>query len=216
MDTNKNYFLPENYELPDTKSNYMKLEEGANRLRILSSSIVGYKYWNEDKDGNRHPIRKRMNEPLILAEIDDPDKVKHFWAFVVYNYSVKRIQILEITQKKIQQSLMVLIKDVDWGSPINKYDIVITREGKDLATKYELQPKPAKPTEKEIIAAYATTPVNLEALFSGDDPFSRLEGEPLSGDQIAAEPPLKPNGKCPECGTVGKFHSKSCSHKQYL
>jgi len=34
-----NSFLPVDYEVPNAKSNYMKLKEGINRFRILSSPI---------------------------------------------------------------------------------------------------------------------------------------------------------------------------------
>jgi len=171
-------FLPTDYEVPQGKGNYMKFEEGENRFRILTSPILGYEYWNEDNKGNRKPIRKRMNEDLIIKDIQEPDKIKHFWAMVVWNYQDKKIQILEITQKGLQKSLRSLAKDEDWGSPVNKYDIVVSKEGEKMETRYTLQPKPAKATEKEITEAFEKTSVNLEALYTGDDPFMSEDVNP--------------------------------------
>ncbi len=165
-----NDFLPEGYEVPATKGNYMRFQDGVNKFRILTSPVIGYEYWNEDNKGDRKPIRKHMNENLVLADIQEPDKVKHFWAMVVWNYDEKRIQILEITQKTIQRTLRGLAKDEDWGSP-KDYDIKIERSGKELLTKYEVTPSPKKPLTKEISEAFEKMPVNLEALFSGNDPF---------------------------------------------
>lgn len=167
-----NAFLPPNYDVPKGNSNYMKFEDGENRFRIMSSPILGWEYWNEDAQGKKTPIRKRMNEALNMAEIQEPDKVRHFWAMVVYNYQDEKAQILEITQKGLQKSLRALASDEDWGSPVDKYDIVVTKEGKNLETKYSLQPKPAKATDKKVKDAIASTVINLEALYAGEDPFA--------------------------------------------
>lgn len=164
MDT----FLPEGYK---EVSNYMKLEDGDNRFRILSSAKVGWEYWNEDKEGNRKPIRKHFDEDLIMSEIQEPDKVKKFWAFVVWNYKEEVIQILELTQQTIKKSIQGFINNKKWGSPIDSYDLVISKEGAGKLTKYTIQADPKEPTSKEIKEALKAKPVNLEALFQGADPF---------------------------------------------
>jgi len=175
MDTSKNDFLPQGYKEP--AGNYYKFVEGENRFRILSSAIVGWEYWNEDSEGNRKPIRKRMEEELVMEEIQEPDKVRHFWAFVVWSYKDEKIQILQITQKGIKRSLAALSRSKAWGSPVNSYDIVVTREGKDKKTQYTIQPNPKEPTKKEILEAYKRMPVDLEKLFSAEDPFKKNEEE---------------------------------------
>src|SRR3990167_2619164 len=140
-------FLPDGYK---ETGNYMKLQEGENKFRILSSAIVGWEYWNEDKDGNRKPIRKHMDEDLIMSEIQEPDKVKKFWAFIVWNYKDESIQILELTQNGIKKDLQALINNKKWGSPIDTYDLVVTKTGTGLATKYTTQADPKEPTTKVI------------------------------------------------------------------
>lgn len=170
-----NDFLPKGYK--EDAGGYMKLEEGENRFRILSSAVVGYEYWNEDKEGNRRPIRKHMDEDLIMSEIQEPDKVKKFWAFIVYNYKEEAIQILELTQKGLKMAISSLIKNPKWGSPINTYDLVINREGKDKGTKYSVVPDPKETTDKKITEAFKKKYVDLEALFRGDDPFLKMTGK---------------------------------------
>ena len=170
-------FLPETYEVPATIGNYLKFEDGDNTFRILSSPILGYEYWIDTKDGKRQPIRKRMTEDLKLAEIPEPDKVKHFWAMVVYNYDVKKIQILEITQKSIQRVLRGLAKNVKWGSP-KEYDIVINKTGEKLETKYTVTPDPKAPLDKKIAKEYEESDIKLDELFSGGDPFAKEKVNP--------------------------------------
>ena len=167
-------FLPDGYK---ETGNSMKLQEGENKFRILSSAIVGWEYWNEDKDGNRKPIRKHMDEDLIMSEIQEPDKVKKFWAFIVWNYQDEAIQILELTQSTIKRAIQTLIGNKKWGSPVNTYDLVISKTGTGKLTKYAVVPDPKEATDKKITEAFKKKPVNLEALFSGGDPFMSFKGE---------------------------------------
>jgi len=172
MNNSNNDFLPAGYK---EVSGYMKFVDGENRFRILSSAVVGYEYWNEDKDGNRKPIRKHLDEDLILSEIQEPDRVKKFWAFIVWNYKDEVIQILEITQNGIKKDIQSLINNKKWGSPVDTYDIVITRTGTGLATKYTTQADPKEATSEAIKEAYKVKHINLEALFKGEDPFISRE-----------------------------------------
>jgi hypothetical protein len=165
-------FLPDGYtDIPSTRDNYMKLQDGLNRLRVLSSAIVGWEGWKTQADGSKKPIRRRMEQPLSVTEIDDEERVNHFWAFCVWNYQAERVQILEITQKGIQTAIKGLAKDQDWGSPKN-YDLVIEKTGKLLETRYQVTPKPSKKLDEGIIATYEAMNINLDALYDGLDPFA--------------------------------------------
>ena len=163
-------FLPEGYKVPATGGSYMKFKIGENRFRFLCSPIVGYGWW-EDVDGGRKPKRVKKSEGVPVEHAED---MKHFWASVVWNFDDERIQILEITQKGIMLSLSGLSKDNDWGSPVGNrgYDIVVTREGEGLETKYEVRSKPKRELDEGITQLYKDMKINLDALYAGDDPFS--------------------------------------------
>lgn len=165
--TTTDSFLPENYEAP-TSGGYMKFKDGENRLRVLSKPIIGWLDW-DDKRPVRFPYKEKPAKPF------DPKKqIKHFWAFIVYNYNDKATQILEVTQSSLQQQISVLSKDEDWGSPF-EYDLKINRSGKDLETKYGVIACPKKPLAPEIMAEADTKPINLQALFEGGDPYQRVD-----------------------------------------
>jgi hypothetical protein len=166
-------FLPDKYSMPDANTGYFRFKQGENKFRVLSSAIVGWESWVDD-DGKRKPLRFRMDEKIPVDKIgDDP---KHFWAFVVWNYAEEKIQILEITQKGIMKSIQSLVSDEDWGDPKN-YDLVVTRTGEGLETEYQVNPKPKKELDKGIIQFYKDLNINLEALFSGGDPFKSESSE---------------------------------------
>lgn len=165
--------LPENYEVPQSAGNYMRFQQGDNKFRILSPVITGYEYWNTENK----PVRSKTVPtpwPAADARIDQSGKtteLKHFWAFVVWNYSDNRIQILEITQKGLMKSLYNYSNDVDMGS-IQEYDIKVTREGSGIETRYEIRALPPKELDAKIKQAYEETDVDLKALYTGADPFA--------------------------------------------
>jgi len=172
---NNQNFLPENYEAPASNSKYLKLQQGENKIRVLSSAIVGWEDWD-----NKTPVRTKT-QPETLFDPNRP--AKHFWAFVVLDYSDNGIKILEVTQKSIRDGILSLINDEDWGSP-KDYDIKIKKTGQDLETRYTVSPVPHSELPQEIIMEYASTNINLEELFLGGDPFASksvdVENIPMS------------------------------------
>ncbi len=168
-------FLPENYEAPT--GNYMKLLLGKNKIRILSAAIVGNVFWISDGQA-RKPVRRRVSERIDPAELGidsrsgEREKARHFWAFACWNYAASAVQILEITQGSIRDSIQALCADEDWGADVLGYDIAITKSGSGLDTAYTVTPSNKSPTAPPILAAYRAMTINLEALFAGGDPFA--------------------------------------------
>lgn len=178
-------FLPDNYKAPE--GNFFKLQDGENTFRIISSAVVGYEYWNsEDK-----PIRSRkqfVSTPADIKHRDGkPTSIKHFWAFVVYSYRADKRQILEITQGSIQQAIKALVDNKKWGDP-KKYDITINRAGSGLETEYQILPNP----HTELTLDFPQGDINLEALFTGDDPFAASDKPAVIKDMEATLDTHKP------------------------
>jgi hypothetical protein len=161
------FFPSSDYKLPET-SNYMKLTEGEHTLRVLSSAIVGYVYFNKENK----PVRSRSPFDEMPTDIKKDGRINHFWAFVVWNYEAQRIQILEISQKTIQTQMKALIDNAKWGNP-KSYDITITRKGTGLQdTEYAVMPNPHSEVDKDIVEKYTKSKINLNALYEGLDPFT--------------------------------------------
>jgi hypothetical protein len=170
-------FLPDNYK--EEVGNYHKFQSGDNNFRILSSAIVGNEYWKttigEDGKEVRKPIRKHLNETIPMSDIGvdkngEPEKIKRFWAFVIWNRDYDKIQIMEITQGGIQKALYALTKSPKWGD-IKGYDITVTKTGEKLNTEYSVMPNPKEDIDPGIVQLYKDMNINLDAMFSGDDPF---------------------------------------------
>lgn len=170
MQNKEDFFPNSDYEIPTT-SNYMKFGEGDNTFRVLSSAIVGYEYWNKDNK----PVRKQENWNTVPDDIktdkDGNITIRHFWAFVVYNYDAKRIQVLELTQKGIMKYIQGLTRNPKWGNP-KGYDITVNRTGSGFDTEYTCMASPHSEIDTTITEHYEKLNINLDALFSGDDPFA--------------------------------------------
>ena len=161
-------FLPEDYKAPQSNNAYFKLQDGENRVRIISSPIIGWEDWKDKK-----PIRFRYNAKP-LAPIDPTKPIRHFWAFLIWSYENQKIMIWEITQGTIRKAIESLSKDKDWGAPYN-YDIKIVKTGKNKETDYSVNPCPAKEIDILIKESFYDKPIDLEELFKGGDPFTATD-----------------------------------------
>lgn len=167
-------FLPQGYQAPRSSNNFMKLQDGENKIRILSAPILGWEDWIDMK-----PVRFQMeNKP---ARSFDPKKpVKHFWAFIVWNHNEEAIQILHVTQASIRNAIEALCNDQDWGAPYF-YDIKIVKKGEKMDTEYLVNPTPHKPTDKYLVEMFNEKRCNLNAIFDNVDPFDKEHSEYTPG-----------------------------------
>ncbi len=161
-------FLPQDYKVPQDSGNYMKFVEGENKFRILSSPIVGWEDWDDERNVYRFPMNQKPEKSKSKKK---GARVKHFWAMVVWNYKEKKIQILNITQATVQKAVKALVDNPKWGKPYD-YDFVITRTGESLDTEYQVMPEPKEKLNPEIAKLYKDCKVNLKALYENGDPFA--------------------------------------------
>lgn len=168
----------------------MQFEPGENRFRVLSPSIIGMEYW-VTKGDKRQPVRKHMDEPIPVEELGvdkwgNPEQPKYFWAFVVWNYGAKKIQILEITQKTIRNPIKAYVKNPKYGDP-KDYDITVTKSGEGKETEYLVVADPPEKVETHIQKARDSVTINLNALYAGEDPFAEPKATIEEQDKKAKE-----------------------------
>lgn len=190
-------FLPANYEVPSTGGNYFKPEEGIHTIRVVSlQPVIGWTYWNT---ANK-PIRLREDPKAPPADLRTggkfADKVKHFWAFTVYNYELQRLQIWEVTQVTIMGVLKGLAENAKWGHPGN-YDLDVTKAVNGDKTTWTITPNPPSKMDPAIKDMVKATPINLELLFDGLDPFGN---ETLGQFAQAAAQPVAVKKPVPQVG----------------
>jgi hypothetical protein len=177
-----NDFLPKDYETPEIPSHFMEPEEGLNTFRVLSSAVVGYKWWVDDGQEGRKPIRVRTADD-VPEEVKNATvwraQAKHFWAFAVYNYQTKSIQVLELKQQSIMKAIEAFENNPKWGNP-QRYDLIIEKArtgSRDWDVEYHVIPEPPTELDEGIAELAKMVPVRLDALYEGEDPFA-VSGEP--------------------------------------
>ena len=47
-------FLPLTYDVPSSTGNYFKFQDGANKVRIMSQPILGWRFWITDEEGKKN------------------------------------------------------------------------------------------------------------------------------------------------------------------
>ena len=170
-------------------SPYVKFQDGDKRsLRILSKPVTGYEFWIDDEDGNRRPVRWRpkADRPDVVGD----ERAKKFVAFTVFEYSADgkggEVKIWQFSQRSIIDQMAMLFKDRHWS----EYELVVVRAGKGLDTKYNVTGIQS-PIEDNLVsfASQADKYVDLEKLFTGDNPFieevpelSIAQAKPQSND----------------------------------
>ena len=173
-------FPEENKYMDDSK--YLKISkipEGEElKIRFLGEGIVGWEDWTKDKK----PVRYRAKE--AMPPIDPEKPLKKFFASVVWNYTLEKIQILSLTQKKVKDALMSLEEK---KGPATGYDIKIIKTGEGKNSVYTVLGCPATSLNRDLQSALAQTPIRLEALYEGKDPFKDLEG--IKVDEQTGEVP---------------------------
>lgn len=200
-------FLPDNYESPQSSGYYMKLQQGENKIRILSKPVIGWVDWE-----NNTPIRYRMDKkPASSFDVKKP--IKHFWAFIIWNYNDEQIQVLNITQATVMKGIEALSKDSEWGAPFH-YDLKITKKGSDLKTEYIISPLPHKPIGDYVKSQFMERRCNLDALFDGTNPFDKSWDEFTDG---VFEKEEEANLDCIGKAEIGELKAilKDCS-KEYV
>lgn len=171
----KELFLPTDYDdkVIVKESNYMKFkEDGEYRFRFLSSPIVGIECW---KDGKPVRFKTKADVPNENWDVNKftgkPKQPVTFWAAIVWNHNIKRMQILNLTQPSILEAIKGAVDDPDIGSP-KKYDIKIVRSKKGDKIEYSVRTVPPTELDPMIVAEYGMCNWDLGKLFTGEDPFT--------------------------------------------
>lgn len=170
-------FYPDNYQEPKSSAQFLKVEPGKTKVRMLSQPVFGWLGW-PDGEGAK-PVRKPADFALEnqgkfsieeLTQYNISREPHFFMCMIIWNYKTSELQAWEISQRTIRDQLDKLIKSESWGSPLG-YDLTIEREGQQLDTKYQLIPSPPTKLTSDIDFELAAAKYDLERIFDGEYPF---------------------------------------------
>lgn len=148
-------------------SDYVKFQDGDKRhLRIISKPITGHELFVDGK-----PVRWEPDAPRPEHAISD-ERPKKFVAFVVFEYdhdnSSGAVKVWSFSQRTIIDQMAMLFKAEHWTT----FELVVTRVGKGLDTKYNVTGIQS-PIEENLVAfaSKADEYIDLSKLYTSDSPF---------------------------------------------
>lgn len=160
-------------------SNYLKLETGNNRLRVMGQIIDGWEAWADKEGGGRQVYREADSwKALELVKMGVLDKnQKQFYAGIVWNYESEQFEVFCQTQKAIKDGIFNLWNNKVWGE-LSQYDIVISKTGSGMETKYSVLPEPKSKFKGD---PYNAAEYCIENLYGAGDPF---EVDEQTGEEV--------------------------------
>lgn len=193
MTNEANGFLPNGYKYTaNTGSEFLRLEQGDNKVRILSAPLIGRLWW-VDQDGvirgkgavqkGDKPIRISINESLPEDIIEV--QTREFWMMKVWNYKNDAVEIMEITQQTILKPLVEFIESEEWGDP-RSYDINFKKHGSGKDTKYFVMPSPKKELTEEMEEVIGENNVDLQSFLTSNKKDA-FEGMDIDNDPETTE-----------------------------
>lgn len=163
--------LPIGYDKLKTEKPYVnisKLPDGEHRFRMVQAAIGGWVDWKDKK-----PYRYR-NGQQPRTSFDPLKPMRAFWAVHVWEYSKERLAVMEITQQTIIKPLEDLALNDDWGD-LCSFDFKLKKDSTGDKVKYSIMPIPHKKLAENIKELVESTPIRLEALYEGKDPWNDLD-----------------------------------------
>lgn len=177
-------FLPDNYSEPNN-SDYVRLEPWTYKIRFIESPILtSVKREEKEVDGKTKNIKTidklDPSEPIPVGS-------SIARACLVYNYTDRRVQLWEITQKSIREQIVTIYKDPDFGD-LRNYDIKVTRTWSwQNDTKYSIQALSKEKIGEEVKKAVMQTPINWDIYFdnnTNESPFANKKKEETEDDDL--------------------------------
>jgi hypothetical protein len=136
-------------------NSYLKLNDGANRVRIVSEPIEDWEHFVDGSDGKKKVMRCAGRGCSACQFGGKARKVYHFAA--VSREGNAEVKLLTVGQM-VYGGLYDLMTNEDWRfDSVPDYDITITKKGEGMNTDYSVQSsakKPLTPEEIELVKAY--------------------------------------------------------------
>ena len=125
-------------------SDYVNLDEGSNRIRVITSPYQFYSHWSVDSAGVNRKVRCALDGCPLCQQ---GERAVARWVFGVISYKTNKPGILEIGPQ-IYKQVHAFSKNPRWGDP-RKYSMDIVRQPKGSQPLYIVTPEPKEPLTDE-------------------------------------------------------------------
>lgn len=156
---------------------------------VGDTSLDFYEVWGRTSEGrpkclrfSEEPTGKELQDRAadeglnLVDQKGEPSRLKQALAFWVWNYSTNSVQLFQVSQVSLLDTLAALLSDEDVAKDPGSWDFLLSRTGTGMDTRYTLMLKPGR--RKGAVATQVNEAwqecvaegYNLSALLSGGDP----------------------------------------------
>jgi hypothetical protein len=128
------------------KSDFMRLDVGKARVRVMGNPVQFYIHWLDTPDGKKRKVNSPISDQKLVRKLEDAGfKRRPRWLIKVLDRATNEFKLLEIGSQ-IYNGIKTLYLDEDWG-PVTGYDITIERGTPGTQPLYRVTPRPKSPLE---------------------------------------------------------------------
>jgi hypothetical protein len=149
------------------KSDFMRLEEGENTVRVMGNPVQFYIHWITTPDGSKAKINSPASNPELVSRLEDSGfKRQARWLIKVLDRSDDNFRLLEVGPQ-IYNGIKSLYNNSRWGK-VTSYDITINRAPKGTQPLYGVTPNPKEALSSDFKSKFMdfNDRVNVEKLIS--------------------------------------------------
>ena len=131
------------------KSDFMRLEEGENVVRVMSNPHQHYIHWLALPDGSKKKIVSPIDSMALVTRLTDAGFRKQpKWLIKVLDRKDNEFKLLEVGSQ-IYNGIKALYNNAKWGK-VTSYDISIMRGPKGSQPLYSVQPNPKEAIDSSL------------------------------------------------------------------
>jgi hypothetical protein len=124
-----------------TKSNFMRMEEGENLVRVMGNPVQFYIHWVVTPDGSRRKVNSPIDSPELIRRLEDSGfKRQARWLVKVLDRTDDEFRVLEVGPQ-IYNGIKSLYNNSRWGK-VTQYDLSINKGPKGTQPLYGVTPNP--------------------------------------------------------------------------
>lgn len=149
------------------KTDFMRLKEGENVVRIMGNPVQSYIHWVTLPDGAQRKIVSPSNSPALVKKLEEAGfRRQPNWIIKILDRSDNEFKLMEIGNQ-IYKGIQMLFNNAKWGK-VTGYDISINRGPKGQQPLYSVTPNPKESLESTFKAKFVefNDKVNIDRMIS--------------------------------------------------
>ncbi len=158
------------------KTEFMRLEQGENTVRIMANPVQFYIHWVETPDGKMRKVNSPVSAPDLVRRLEEADfKRRPKWMVKVLDRKDDQFKLLEIGTQ-IYSGVKALFNHKKWGK-VTASDLTIERGPKGAQPLYRVTPDPKEALDVRFQEAFVefNDSLNIDKLVQPSEPSEVYE-----------------------------------------